>query len=73
MDGYVLTNDACYLFDYKTDYVDPQNQTTAIAQIKTRYAGQLNLYSAALAQILKRPVTHQYLYLLSIGELVALD
>lgn len=73
MDGYLVTDTGCILFDYKTDYVDSNHQTAAIEQIKQRYRGQINLYAAALGQILKQPVTQRYLYLLSVGKLVALD
>lgn len=73
MDGYLLTDDGCYLFDYKTDFIDPSDQEAAIERVKTRYAGQINLYSAALNQIAPKPVSHKYLYLLSIGELVEIN
>ena len=61
------------VFDYKTDFIDPSDQEAAIERVKTRYAGQINLYSAALNQIAQKPVTHKYLYLLSIGELVEIN
>ncbi|MEJ1320720.1 hypothetical protein QY890_09130 [Latilactobacillus sakei] len=38
MDGYLLTDDGCYLFDYKTDFIDPSDQEAAIERVKTRYA-----------------------------------
>ncbi|KRM22240.1 helicase-exonuclease AddAB subunit AddA [Latilactobacillus graminis] len=73
MDGYLSTADECLLFDYKTDFVNPADPKAGIAAIKARYTGQINLYSAALTQITNRPVTGKYLYLLSIGQLVAID
>ncbi|MCT3527247.1 helicase-exonuclease AddAB subunit AddA [Latilactobacillus curvatus] len=73
MDGYVTTDTDCILFDYKTDFVNLADPEAAIEAIKARYAGQINLYSAALTQIANRPVTAKYLYLLSIGQLVAIN
>lgn len=71
MDGYLVTSDQVILFDYKTDYVPQTNAAPKINQLKQRYAGQLNLYAAALARILQRPVTHKYLYLLASGDSLA--
>ncbi|PWG00562.1 helicase-exonuclease AddAB subunit AddA [Levilactobacillus bambusae] len=71
MDGYLVTKDEVILFDYKTDYVDVTQQEAAVDQIVERYSGQVNLYAAALEQILNRPVTKQGLYLLRTGQLVA--
>lgn len=70
IDGYVIVDDRAILFDYKTDYVKPGSTKNGVQNIINRYAGQLNLYAAALTDILKHPVKERYLYLLSIGELV---
>lgn len=70
MDGYLVTDDQVILFDYKTDYVPQADKAAKLMQLKQRYAGQLNLYAAALARILQRPVTHEYLYLLASNDLL---
>ncbi|MFC6169907.1 helicase-exonuclease AddAB subunit AddA [Loigolactobacillus jiayinensis] len=72
MDGYLVTPEQVILFDYKTDYVPQTNAAAKVQQLKQRYAGQLNLYAAALSRILQRPVTHKYLYLLASGDLLAI-
>lgn len=70
IDGYVELKDRAVLFDYKTDYVQPGSPKNGVQNIINRYAGQLNLYAAALTDILKHPVEERYLYLLAIGQLV---
>lgn len=70
MDGYLVTADQVVLFDYKTDYVPQQHPEAKREQLRQRYAGQVNIYAAALSQILGRPVTHKYLYLLASGDLL---
>ncbi|MGP3641402.1 helicase-exonuclease AddAB subunit AddA [Lentilactobacillus hilgardii] len=67
IDGYVVTDEAVYLFDYKTDHITPK---TTISDIIDRYRGQLELYGLALSKILGRPITHKYLYLLSANQAV---
>lgn len=67
MDGYVVTDEGAYLFDYKTDHLTPK---TTVKTIVERYRGQIELYGLALGKILGRPVTHKYLYLISDGELI---
>ncbi|KRM89371.1 helicase-exonuclease AddAB subunit AddA [Liquorilactobacillus vini] len=71
IDGFLSTVDQVLLFDYKTDFVLPHDQTKQ-QQICERYRGQLNLYSQALEKILQRPVNHKYLYLLAADQLVEL-
>lgn len=71
MDGYLVTSDQVILFDYKTDYVPQQHPEAKREKLRQRYAGQVNIYAAALSQILGRPVTHKYLYLLASGDLLA--
>lgn len=69
IDGYFIDDQGdVTLFDYKTDYVAEGD--AGIEKIKDRYAGQLKLYALALSKMLARPVTHRYLYLLSVGQLV---
>lgn len=70
IDGYIVIDKRAILFDYKTDYVKPGSTKNGVQNIINRYAGQVNLYAAALTDILKLPVEERYLYLLSIGELV---
>jgi len=71
IDGYLTTPAGVILFDYKTDHVNAQNQAASIEKIVERYGGQVNLYAAALKQMTGQPIVGQYLYLLAIGELVA--
>lgn len=71
VDGYLTTAEGIVLFDYKTDHVNLENQAASVAKIVDKYSGQVNLYAAALHQITGQPVVHQYLYLLALGELVA--
>lgn len=68
IDGYFVTEEGVTLFDYKTDYLQPT--VTGIEKVKHRYEGQLRLYALALEKMLHQPVKHQYLYLLSIDQLV---
>ncbi|MBO2715314.1 helicase-exonuclease AddAB subunit AddA [Lactiplantibacillus plantarum] len=56
IDGYLETADGLTLFDYKTDHVKRPEE------LKTRYAGQVKLYAAALASMYPGKVTKQYLY-----------
>lgn len=70
IDGYVITDQDVYLFDYKTDRITPK---TTVLDIVDRYRGQLTLYALALAKILGRPVTHKYLYLLAANQAVAVS
>lgn len=70
IDGYVITDQDVYLFDYKTDRITPK---TTVLDIVDRYRGQLTLYALALAKILGRPVTHKYLYLLAVNQAVAVS
>ncbi|WP_252904661.1 PD-(D/E)XK nuclease family protein [Secundilactobacillus silagei] len=68
IDGYFVTEDGITLFDYKTDYLQPTE--AGIEKVKHRYEGQLRLYALALEKMLQKPVRNQYLYLLSIDQLV---
>lgn len=65
IDGYLQTDEALILFDYKTDHVAHADDLLG------KYAGQVKLYGAALQSMLQRPVTQQYLYSLGHHELVA--
>ncbi|UQS87194.1 helicase-exonuclease AddAB subunit AddA [Nicoliella spurrieriana] len=70
IDGYLVLDDAVYLFDYKTDYVGKRNVEQHVQRIVDKYRGQVNLYGLALEKILGRPVRKRFLYLLAIGKLV---
>ena len=71
VDGYLQTDAGITLFDYKTDHVNVQAVAQSTAKIVDRYRGQVNLYATALTQMTGQPVTAQYLYLLTTGELVS--
>lgn len=69
IDGYFINDDGITLFDYKTDYVQPNE--AGLGKIKQRYEGQLKLYALALTKMLNLPVVHRYLYLLSVDQIVS--
>ncbi|KJW12758.1 helicase-exonuclease AddAB subunit AddA [Levilactobacillus spicheri] len=71
IDGYLTTADGILLFDYKTDHVNTDRLAASQEKLVNKYGGQLNLYATALHQMTQQPVLEQYLYLLSVGELVA--
>ncbi|RHW49846.1 helicase-exonuclease AddAB subunit AddA [Bombilactobacillus bombi] len=60
------------IFDYKTDYLDPQKSSGkhSIPNAVQEYSGQLNLYQQAVEQIAHQKVAHKYLCLLSINQVV---
>ncbi len=70
IDGYVESEAGVVLFDYKTDRLTPK---TTVDTIHERYDGQIRLYATAVDQILGRPVTKKYLYLLSSDQLVSVQ
>lgn len=55
------------LVDYKTD------QDTAPERVREAYRIQMELYGQAVAEILKRPVEEQYLYMLHDGSIVKME
>lgn len=61
------------LFDYKTSFVNPNHPDDDIQKIRETYNGQLNLYAKALEDILKQPIQHKYLYLLSNQEFLEIE
>jgi ATP-dependent helicase/nuclease subunit A len=69
VDGYIEFSDHVVLFDYKTDYIPYPGNMDQVETIVTKYRGQINLYAKALENILHKPVTEKYLYLLSINRL----
>ncbi|KRL63631.1 helicase-exonuclease AddAB subunit AddA [Lactobacillus psittaci] len=73
IDGYYLDKDGIILFDYKTDYVDSNNQDLAIAKIKEKYTGQLRLYERALNELGGQKVKEKYLVLLNAKKLVKIE
>ncbi len=73
IDGYYQGDKGITLFDYKTDYVDPTHEVSAIEKIKKRYNGQLRLYEQALNQFSANPVIDKYLILLSAKKWVKVN
>ena len=69
IDAYVQTDEEVILLDYKTDFVE-QGDIQRKNELVSRYKGQLKLYAVALEKELGQKVTHKYLYLLGINELV---
>ncbi|WP_181190318.1 helicase-exonuclease AddAB subunit AddA [Bombilactobacillus bombi] len=60
------------LFDYKTDFIEPQKAAGkhSIPWALQQYSGQLNLYQQAVEQISPQKVSHKYLCLLSINQVI---
>ena len=55
---YINKNDEIILVDYKTDYVEKNNEQELI----DKYKSQLNIYKKALEQALNKKVKEVYLY-----------
>jgi len=55
---YINKNDEVILVDYKTDYVQNNNEQELI----DKYKEQLNIYKRALEQALNKKVKEVYLY-----------
>lgn len=70
IDGYFIQDDGIILFDYKTDYIDPNHQDEAIEKVKHKYTGQLRLYEQALNSFANKKVKHKYLILLNAQKIV---
>ncbi|TPR38985.1 helicase-exonuclease AddAB subunit AddA [Apilactobacillus micheneri] len=73
IDGYLEFSDHVILFDYKTDYIGNYKVDQHVEKIIEKYRGQINLYAEALSNILHKPVTGKYLYLLSINQAEKID
>ncbi|KRL05676.1 helicase-exonuclease AddAB subunit AddA [Liquorilactobacillus oeni] len=69
IDGYVDTKTQVVVFDYKTDFLLPEDIEKK-KELTARYQGQLNLYALALESILGKKIDHKYLYLLATGQVV---
>ena len=67
VDVAVLLPEEIWILDVKTDAVDEQNWQARAAE----YEPQLRLYALALERIYRRPVRARWLYLFSVGRLVA--
>jgi ATP-dependent helicase/nuclease subunit A len=70
IDCYFEEKDGLVLIDYKSNYVNPKNETAAINEIKRYYRGQIQIYKDALKAAGKKPVKAAYLYLFSIDKSV---
>lgn len=55
---YITNNDELVLVDYKTDYVENNNEES----LKEKYNVQLSIYKKALEEALKRKVDRVYIY-----------
>ena len=65
IDCYFEEAEHLILIDYKNSYIDPTKKESALEQLKTTYAGQIEIYKEALETIRKKPVAGAYLYLFS--------
>ncbi len=72
IDSFYIDEEGITLIDYKTDYVDSNQKALSIAQIKQKYAKQLELYGEALSRISQLKVAHKYIYLYNINEWISL-
>lgn len=68
IDGFLVDDDGISLFDYKTDWLRPDDYYRR-QELINRYQGQINLYAAALSSWTKKPVKHRYLYFVKTREL----
>lgn len=69
VDGYIEEEDGLVLFDYKTDRMERFGERAAEVMLD-KYRGQVNLYRAALENILAKPVKESYLVLLDTTQIV---
>ncbi len=67
IDGFIRYEDRIVLFDYKTDHYQEAEQ------MKTRYAGQMQLYAEALQQAYQAEKVDKYLILLGGEEIQVLE
>ena len=72
IDSFYIDEEGITLIDYKTDYVDSNQKALSIAEIKQKYAKQLELYGEALSRITQLKVVHKYIYLYNINEWISL-
>lgn len=72
IDGYLEYEDHIVLFDYKTDYINPNYLAQEQQRILQKYQGQLYLYKKALEISEHKPVTRIELVLLSLGKSITL-
>lgn len=73
IDGYIIYDDSCTLYDYKTDYIKDVTDKNELLSVIKRYKGQLNLYKKALEQATHKPVMTIYLILLSAGIIIDME
>ena len=66
---YINKNDEVILVDYKTDYVEKDNEQTLIE----KYKKQLELYKKALERSLEKKVAHTYIYSVYLNKSLELD
>ncbi|MCG7319162.1 helicase-exonuclease AddAB subunit AddA [Brevibacillus laterosporus] len=64
-------NGGLTLIDYKTDRLPP-NENEAVQLLRTRYNEQISLYTRALEESWKEPVTKRYLVAMAMGLAVPL-
>ncbi|PHV71570.1 helicase-exonuclease AddAB subunit AddA [Sporanaerobium hydrogeniformans] len=72
IDAFFIEEDGIVLVDYKTDYIDKEEQLKGVEKLRKRYRVQLDLYAEAISRITKLPVKEKWLYLYSIGEWIHL-
>jgi ATP-dependent helicase/nuclease subunit A len=70
LDGYFQVGDEVWLFDYKTDRIP--SGTDAKVLLSERYAGQVNVYAAALTAM-GMPYPRRFIYSFDANKVIELD
>ena len=76
IDGFFMEGDEIVLFDYKTDYLTPQeiaDPDMATRKLSERHAQQLRYYRMALERIFSRRIDQVYIYSLPLGREVRVN
>ena len=76
IDGFFMEGEDIVLFDYKTDYLTPQeiaDPEKATRKLTERHAQQLCYYKMALERIFSRKVDQVYIYSLPLGSEVRVN
>ena len=70
IDLYFEEDDGLVILDYKTDWIDDENNKKEIIH---RYKKQLNIYAEVLSTLTGKKIKEKYLYLFSIDEQVKIE
>ena len=70
IDLYFEEDDGLVILDYKTDWIDDENNKKEIIH---RYKKQLDIYAEVLSTLTGKNIKEKYLYLFSIDEQVKIE